>query len=54
MGTCQEAGMGADALAPLAASCSIALSRAWAAFAFTASFAATCPCRFSNDVIGML
>ena len=57
MGTCQQAGMGADgktAFLPLAASCSIALSRARAAFAFKASLAAACPCRHSTIVIGVL
>ena len=49
--------MGADgmtAFLPLAASCSVALSRARAAFAFKASLAATCPCRHNNVVTGFL
>ena len=57
MATCQEAGMGADgatAFLLLAASCSIALSRAWAAFALKASLAAACPCRHSDIVVGNL
>lgn len=43
---------GMTAFLPLAASCSMALSRAWAAFAFRASLAAACPCRLSSMVIG--